>query len=101
VDASLSSWFVILLAALAANLPFMNERLISIIPLARPRKPVWLRLIELIALYVVVGAIAYALESRIGNAFAQGWQFYAVTACLFIVLAFPGFVFRYLYKRRH
>ena len=101
MDVSLSSWFVILLAALAANLPFMNERLISIIPLARPSKPVWLRLIEMAVLYAVVGIIAYALEARIGNAFAQGWQFYAVTGCLFIVLAFPGFVFRYLYKRRH
>jgi NADH-quinone oxidoreductase subunit N len=101
VDVSLSSWFVILLAALAANLPFVNERLFSLIPLARPSKPLWLRLIELAVLYAIVGAIAYALESRIGNAFAQGWQFYAVTACLFIVLAYPGFVFRYLRRRRH
>lgn len=101
MDVSLSSWFVILLAVLAANLPFVNERAFSVFPLGRPSKPVWLRLIELIVLYALVGAIAYALESRIGNAFSQGWQFYAVTACLFTVLAFPGFVFRFLRRRRH
>lgn len=100
MDLSFSSWFVILLAALAANLPFMNERLFAMMPLARTRKPVWLRLFELLVLYFVVGAIAYLLESRIGNAFSQNWEFYAVTACLFLVLAFPGFIFRYL-RRRH
>jgi hypothetical protein len=99
VDVSLSSWFVILLAVLAANLPFVNERLFALIPLAWAPKPVWLRLIELFVLYAVVGILGYLLESRIGNAFAQGWEFYAVTACLFLVFAYPGFVYRYL--RRH
>jgi hypothetical protein len=99
VDVSLSSWFVILLAVLAANLPFVNERLFALIPLAWASKPVWLRLIELFVLYAMVGILGYLLESRIGNAFAQGWEFYAVTACLFLVFAYPGFVYRYL--RRH
>lgn len=103
MDVSLSSWFVILLAVIAANLPFLNDQLFAIIPLKnsaeRHTKSFWLRLIELIVLYALVGGIAYLLESRIGNVFAQGWEFYAVTACLFIVLAYPGFVFRYLRKR--
>jgi len=99
VDVTLASWFVILLAVLAANLPFVNERLFSLVPPGRPRKPVWMRLIELIVLYFLVGAIGRLLESRIGNAFSQGWEFYAVTGCLFLVLAYPGFVYRYL--RRH
>lgn len=91
---------MILLAALAANLPFLNQRLFAAIPLSRPSKPVWIRLIELFVLYLVVGAIAYVLESRIGNAFSQGWEFYVITACLFLVLSFPGFVYCYL-SRRH
>jgi len=99
VDVSLSTWFVILLAVLAANLPFLNERVFSIIPIRSAVKPFWLRLVELIVLYAVVGAIAYLLESRAGNVFTQRWEFYAVTGCLFIVLAYPGFVFRYLRKR--
>jgi hypothetical protein len=99
VDVSLSSWFVILLALAAANLPFVNERMFALIPLPPSRKPVWVRLAELVVLYALVGALGYLLESRIGNAFTQGWEFYAITACLFLVFAFPGFVYRYL--RRH
>ncbi len=89
---------MILLAALAANLPFLNERLFALIPIARPAKSTWMRIVELFVLYLAVRGIAYVLESRIGNAFPQGWEFYVITACLFLVLAFPGFVFRYLRK---
>jgi len=100
VNVSLSSWVVILLALLAANLPFINERLFALIPLKSAAvKPGWLRLIEMFVLYAVVGGIAYLLESRIGNVFSQGWQLYAVTGCLFLVFAYPGFVHRYLRKK--
>lgn len=99
MDVSLSSWLVILLAAFAANLPFFNERLFAAIPLGKPIKPFRMRLVELLVLYLLVLGVAYLLEARIGNAFSQRWEFYAITACLFIVLAYPGFVFRYLRKR--
>jgi hypothetical protein len=49
----------------------------------------------------LVLAVAYGIESSIGNAFPQGWQFYAVTVCLYLVLGFPGFVHRYLRRRTH
>ena len=101
MDVSLVSWFVILLALFCANLPFFNERLFAVLPLSSPSKPVWLRLIELFVLYLVVGLIARALESRIGSVFPQGWEFFAITGCLFIVLAYPGFVMRYMRKRHH
>ena len=100
MDVSLSSWFVIALALAAANLPFLNERLLGFLPVGRPFKPFWLRLIEMALLYSALGVIAYLLESRIGNTFVQRWEFFAVTACLFVVLAYPGFVFRYL-RRNH
>lgn len=90
---------MLLLAVIAANLPFFNERLLSVIPLRRSVKSLWLRLAEMMLLYVLVGGVAYLLEARIGNVFRQGWEFYAVTACLFLVFAFPGFVYRYLSKR--
>ena len=99
MDVSLASWFVIGLAAVAANLPFINERMLVIVPIAGPVKSLWLRLLELVVFYFVVLGIAYLLESRIGNTFPQRWEFYAITACLFLVFAFPGFVFRYLRKR--
>ena len=104
MDLGFASWFVILLAVLAANLPFFNERLFAIAPVGRiardGAKPFWLRLLELFVLYFFVGAVARLLEGHIGSVYAQGWEFFAVTGCLFIVLAFPGYVFRYLRKHR-
>ena len=40
------------------------------------------------------------LERRVGQIAPQGWEFYAITATLFLTLGFPGFVYRYLVKRR-
>lgn len=99
MDASSASWFVLLLGLLGANLPFLNENLLGLVPTGFQPKPLWLRLLELLLLYGVVGGIAYMLEAHLGNVFPQRWEFYAVTACLFLVFAFPGFVFRYLLRR--
>jgi hypothetical protein len=100
VNLSLATWLVIAVAIAFANLPFLNESVFALVRLPGARtKPFVLRLLELFVLYFVVGMLAYALESRIGNAFAQTWEFYAVTGCVFVVLAFPGFIFRYLRKR--
>jgi hypothetical protein len=40
------------------------------------------------------------LEERAAQSARQGWEFYAVTGALFLTLAFPGFVWRYLFKHR-
>lgn len=96
-----ASWIVIVLMALLANFPFFTESLFGIVRLKRGAKPGFARLFELLLLYFVVLGIARLVESSIGNAFEQGWQFYAVTICLFLVLGFPGFVHRYLRRRSH
>lgn len=98
MSVSFATWSLILLAVLAANLPFFNQRLFALIPLglSTDKKSFWLRLFEVVISYFLVGAIAYFLESGIGNVFAQGWEFFAITVFLFIVLAFPGFIFQYL-----
>jgi hypothetical protein len=44
--------------------------------------------------------VALFLEQTMGQIALQAWEFYAVTATMFIALTFPGFVFRYLLKRR-
>ena len=59
-----------------------------------------LRMLDIVILYFIFGAVAFALEARIGNGVPQTWEFYSITGCLFLVLAFPGFVTRYLRKRR-
>jgi hypothetical protein len=48
---------------------------------------------------VLVGLVGLTLERVIGNAFTQKWEFYATTFTLFLVMAFPGFVLRYLLRR--
>jgi len=120
VDVSLASWLVIVVALALANLPFLNESVFGFVPLPGSRpdaksgngslgsdtrtgartKHFVMRLLELFVLYFVVGGLAYLLESRIGNVFPQTWEFYAITACVFVVFAFPGFVLRYLRKPR-
>lgn len=91
---------LILLALLAANLPFANQRIFLVGP-ARSTKPLAWRLAELVLLYFVVGVVGLAIENHGGQIAPQGWEFYAITGTMFVTLAFPGFVFRYLMHRKH
>lgn len=59
-----------------------------------------MRLAEMVVLYFVAGGLGLLLEKRAGQIAPQGWEFYAITGTLFITLAFPGFVYRYLVRRR-
>ncbi|MBX9836125.1 MAG: DUF2818 family protein [Burkholderiaceae bacterium] len=93
-------WLVIGVACMAANLPFFNHRILALGPLLQPRKALLLRLGEMVVLYFVVGALGLLLEKRAGQIAPQGWEFYAVTGTLFVTLAFPGFVYRYLVRHR-
>lgn len=97
---SAAIWFVVLAAVVGANLPFVNSRLLAVVPLKVP-KNLGLRLLELVVFYFLVGGLALLLEQRAGRIAPQGWEFYAITGALFLTLAFPGFVYRYLYKRHH
>lgn len=64
-------------------------------------KPIGARLVELLLLVWFVAAIGFFIESYYANRFAQSWQFYAIGLCLFILLAFPGFVWRHLMRHSH
>jgi hypothetical protein len=99
MDVSVASWLVIAIAIAAANLPFFNDKVFALVPATWKRKPLIVRLAEMVVLYFVVGSIGFALEGHIGNRFTQTWEFYAISACLFLVLGFPGFIVRYLRKR--
>ena len=92
-------WLVIVAALCAANLPFLNQRLLAVVPL-QGGKSLALRLAELVVMYFLVGGLGLLLEQRAGQIAPQGWEFYAVTGALFVTLAFPGFVWCYLFKRR-
>ncbi len=96
----MSQIIILLLAIVAANLPWFSNRLFYLFPLkALPKNLAWC-LLELVALYFVVGAIAlYAEYSTLGQFSPQVWKFYVVTACLFIVFAFPGFIYKVLWRK--
>lgn len=88
---------MVILAVLGANLPFLNNRLLAVVPLSQPKTLAW-RLAELVLCYFLVGGIGLALEQAAGQIYPQRWEFYATTVALFLTLAFPGFVFKYLRK---
>ncbi len=90
---------LLLLILLAANLPWFSNNLFYLVELKNNDKNLGWCLFELILLYFLVGGIAvYAEQETLGQISPQGWEFYAVTACLFIVFSFPGFVYKALWK---
>jgi Protein of unknown function (DUF2818) len=92
-------WLVLLLAAVLANLPFVNERILAVVS-RQGEKSIGVRLLELLLYTGLTIVVGRWLESLSTQASAQGWQFYAVMACVMLTLAFPGFVWRYL-RRGH
>lgn len=95
-----SVWLVVFAAVLGANLPFVTQKLFLFITLKTP-KTLALRLLELLMFYLLVGGLGLLLENRAGQIAPQNWEFYAITGALFLTLAFPGFIYRYLLKHRH
>ena len=97
---TVSVWLLLLAALIAANLPFVSQRLLAVVPLKQP-KSLALRLAELVTYYFIAGGLGLLLEQRAGQVAQQGWEFYAITGALFITFAFPGFGYRYLLRRHH
>lgn len=100
------TFFVSLTQLLVAALVFMVVMVaVFAIPVWSYRhhiieKSFFARLLETTALYGFMGLLGVGFESSLGNVFPQGWEFYVITYCLFAILAYPGFVLRYLLKRR-
>ena len=87
---------LIIAAFLAANLPWISNRFLFVFKPRSGEKTAWQRLFEWLLLYFLVGGLAFGLEHKaMGQLHAQGWEFYAVTLCLFLVFALPGFLYRY------
>jgi hypothetical protein len=94
---SANIWFVIFVAVVAANVPFVAHRFLIVFQL-KEAKTLGIRLLELVIFYFIAGGLGLLLENRAGQIAPQGWEFYAITGALFITLAFPGFIYRYLLK---
>jgi len=100
MSAAVAAWILIAVAIIAANLPWLSEReFFAFVPAGRDKRA-WVRLFEWQLLYFITGAVAIGLEKKLnGEIYPQGWEFYAVTYCLFLVFALPGFIYRYEFKR--
>ena len=88
-------WAVILFALVAANLPFVNERLFIVGPKRAPKAFGW-RLLELLLMAALTFGVGSLIEASIGQRQPQKWEFFAAAGCLFVTFAFPGFIWRYL-----
>ncbi len=69
-----SVWLVVLLALLAANLPFVSNRLFGVYALNQT-KNLGIRLGEMVVWYLLVGGLGLYLEQRTGQIAPQGWEF--------------------------
>ncbi len=88
-------WLLVAIAFLAANLPWLSERVFFIHKPNGHKRP-WQRWLEWLVLYGVVGGLAIGLEQKLtGERYPQSWEFYAATLCLFLVFALPGFIYRH------
>ncbi|WP_274585263.1 DUF2818 family protein [Neisseria leonii] len=92
-------YILIVLALIFANLPFVVPRWFGVVPLAEKRFVH--HLAELAAGYALMAALAYLLENRAGSVYPKIWEFFVITVCLYLVAAFPGFVWRYFWQVKH
>ena len=92
---------MLLIAVLAANLPWTSERIAFVHKPRSGKKSEWVRLLEWLVLFALVGLIGAGLEYRTqGELMAQGWEFWVIALSLFAVFALPGFVYRHDLRRR-
>jgi uncharacterized membrane protein YhaH (DUF805 family) len=87
---------LLVIALVAANLPWLSERNFFVKPPKDGNKRVWMRLLEWLVLYGVVGVVALGIERTArGDIHPQQWEFIVVTLALFAVFAAPGFIYRH------
>lgn len=94
-----SSIFLILLFSfIVANLPWLSERFFIIFnPPFGGEKRIWMRLVEWLTFACVAMLFAWGFEQKTtGTTHSQDWEFYAIFISLFVVFAFPSFIYRHL-----
>ncbi len=99
------------LATQSGNMPFMIGGVVLIgltlyvagvlMGAHQPQKHVATRLLEVLGGYFIIGAVGFAIEANYANPAVKDWQFYAIGACLYVVLGYPGFVWRHLMRHPH
>lgn len=94
----ISYFAIFLLAIFLANLPFLLDSFLIFFHC--DVKKFYLIFIELLLSYLLVFIFSLLCESRFSSIHHKDWVFYVITLSGFAVLSYPGFVFRYLLKRK-
>ena len=104
---TLSSAALLLLAVavLAANHPWLSQRIFFAFPPPADGKAGWMRCLEWLVNFGLVLLFGLGLERKInGVIHTQQWEFFVVGFLFFMVLAMPGFIYHYdlsRYLRRY
>ena len=107
-SSSISLLILFIISLIAANLPFITDKRLFIFSTAHI-KSFWFRFLEWFLMYLMIMLLAIILELKFyGESylniwevwnFAQFWEFYFITICLFVVFALPGFLYLYDLKK--
>ena len=89
--------FILLITGIgAANLPWLSERFFFFFAPPGGHKTFVMRLLEWLLLFILFVLGSLGAENKVmGSTYQQGWEFYTVLVCLFIVFALPGFIYRH------
>jgi hypothetical protein len=100
LESSIIITLFIVLSIVAANVPWMSDRYFMLVAPTDNIKSIWARWLEWIALYFVMGFVGLGLEQRfMGTRSEQGWEFFVINFCLFLVFALPGFIYKHDLKK--
>ncbi len=94
-----SVWLLLVTAIVLANVPWLFANRIFLF-IKVPNKSIVINLLEWLLYFILTGILAYLLENKsMGHVQEQGWEFYTVTFFMFVIFAFPGFIYRYNLKK--
>ncbi len=81
-----------------ANIPWLSERFFIVFtPPFGGKKRTWMRLLEWFVFACLAVLFAWGLEQKsMGMVHSQDWEFYTIFLSLFVVFAFPSFIYRHL-----
>lgn len=92
-------WVLLVTAIVFANIPWILTNRLFIVKPLKADKTIWLGAVEWFAYFILLGALSFLLEyTAMGNIASQEWEFYIVNLFLFMIFAFPGFIYRYNLK---
>ncbi|MFZ9733820.1 MAG: DUF2818 family protein [Burkholderiaceae bacterium] len=87
----------LLVGFVLANWPFLTEKRFFVF--GKTPKAFWFRIVEMLVSYGLLLGFGWILEASVGRVQSQTWNFYAITALLFVLMAYPGYVWRFLRRR--